>query len=98
MKITIIAVGKIKEKFYRDAIVQIQELYAERPVVCYTIKERSVLRNEPNSSAQRLCSLLYDTQLEILDDIPRWYQVKHTDNDGLETIGWISKISVELED
>ena len=87
-----------KIEFYRDAVSHIQEMYADRPEVCYTIKENSVLRKEPSSNADRLCSLLYDTPLEILDDVPRWYQVKYTDPNGFETIGWISKISVEMED
>jgi len=86
-----------KVEFYRHAIAQIQEYYDESPQVCYTIKERSILREEPNSDAKRIMYLPYDTALEILDEIPRWYQVKYTTANNEELIGWISKISVEEE-
>ena len=84
-----------KVEFYRDAIAQIQEYYDESPQVCYTIKERSTLREEPNANARRIMYLLYDTPLEIVGEIPRWYQVKYTNANGQVVVGWISKISVE---
>ena len=83
--------------FYCDTVAQIQELYEERSHICFTIKERSILREEASSTAARILYLPYDTPLEIIADIPRWYQVKYTKEDGTEVIGWISKISVETE-
>ena len=85
-------------EFYCDTVAQIQELCVERSRICFTIKERSVLREEASSTAARILYLPYDTPLEIVADIPRWYQVKYTDEEGTEIIGWISKISVEKEE
>lgn len=87
-----------KVEFYRDAVMQIQELYEACPQICYTIKERSIIREEPDSSAKRVFYLPYDSPLEILDNIPRWLKVKYTSEDGTEITGWISKISVEDDD
>ena len=86
-----------KIEFYCDTVAQIQEIYEEKHHICFTIKEQSILRKEANSNAARILYLPYDTPLEIIADIPRWYQVKYTDSEGIETIGWISKISVETE-
>ena len=86
-----------KIEFYCDTVAQIQEIYEEKRHICFTIKEQSILRKEANSNAARILYLPYDTPLEIIADIPRWYQVKYTDSEGIETIGWISKISVETE-
>ena len=85
-------------EFYCDTVAQIQKLCEERSSICFTIKDRSVLREEVNSTATRILYLPYDTQLEIIADTPRWYQVKYTDEGGTEIIGWISKISVETKD
>nr|WP_243423764.1 SH3 domain-containing protein [Anaerotignum lactatifermentans] len=63
--------------------------------MCYTIKEKSYLRAEANAKSKILATLVYDTELEILEDIPRWYKVKYIDETGVETEGWISKISIE---
>ena len=86
-----------KIEFYCNTVAQIQEIYEEKSHICYTIKEQSILRKEANSTAARILYLPYDTPLEIIADIPRWYQVKYTKEDGTEIIGWISKISVETE-
>ena len=86
-----------KIEFYCDTVAQIQEIYEEKRHICFTIKEQSILRKEANSNAARILYLPYDTPLEIIADIPRWYQVKYTDSEGIETTGWISKISVETE-
>lgn len=85
-------------EFYCDTVAQIQKLCEERSHICFTIKESSILREEASSTATRILYLPYDTPLEIIEDIPRWYQVKYTDEDGIEIIGWISKISVETEE
>ncbi len=85
-------------KFYNNVIELIQDTASERSRICFTIKERAILREEPNSKARRLLTLPYDTPLEIVEIIPRWYQVKYTNEAGEETIAWISKISVETEE
>ena len=85
-------------EFYRNTVAQIQEIWVERSHFCFTVKECSILREDANSSSARILYLPYDTPLEILDDVPRWYQVKYSDEDGIETIGWISKISVSMEE
>ena len=84
-------------EFYCDAVAQIQDILEEKSRICFTIKERSILREEASSTAARIRHLPYDTPLEIISDIPRWYQVTYTDENGAEITGWISKISVELE-
>lgn len=81
-----------------NVIVAIQETISERSRICFTIKERSILREEPSSKARRILTLPYDTPLEIVEIIPRWYQVKYTNEAGEETVAWISKISVETEE
>lgn len=87
-----------KYTFYTNLASEIEQVIIQKERICFTIKERTYLRERPNSSARITKVLKYDTPLEILDDIPRWYQVKYTDDDGLEVIAWISKISVETED
>lgn len=87
-----------KIDFYCNTVAQIQEIIEEKSHICFTIKERSILREEANSSAKRILCLPYDTPLEIIAEIPRWYQVKYIDEEGTEIIGWISKISVETEE
>ena len=84
-------------EFYCDAVAQIQDILEEKSRICFTIKERSILREEASSTAAPIRYLPYDTPLEIISDIPRWYQVTYTDENGAEITGWISKISVELE-
>lgn len=84
-------------EFYCDAVAQMQDILEEKSRICFTIKERSILREEASSTAARIRYLPYDTPLEIISDIPRWYQVTYTDENGAEITGWISKISVELE-
>lgn len=85
-------------KFYCDAVAQIQVILEEKGRICFTIKERSILREEASSAAARIRYIPYDTPLEIISEVPRWYQVAFTDENGVEIIGWISKISVELEE
>ena len=85
-------------EFYCDAVAQIQDILEEKSRICFTIKERSTLREDASSAATRIMYLPYDTPLKIIDDIPRWYQVTYTDENGTEITGWISKISVEVEE
>lgn len=83
--------------YYRNVVSQIEQVVLQKSQICFTIKEKAFLREEPNSKAKRVVILPYDTPLEIIETIPRWYQVKYTDENGVEIIGWISKISVETE-
>lgn len=80
---------------YADVGQSIYEAVMDIPQMCYTIKEKSYIRNEANAKSDILAILVYDTKLEILEDIPRWYKVKYIDETGTEIEGWISKISVE---
>ena len=84
-----------KIQFYRDLISTASEIQEEASIICFTIKERAYLRESAASDAPKIIVLPYDTALEIVKDIPRWYQVKYVDENGVEYIGWISKISVE---
>jgi len=84
--------------FYNDAFAQIQEMVNGEEPYCFTIRERSMLRQEANSKSKVLQDLPYDTRLEIVDEIPRWYQVRYVDETGKEITGWISKISVESDE
>lgn len=63
--------------------------------MCYTTREKSYIRSKADAKSKILATLVYDTELEILEDIPRWYKVKCTDETGTEIEGWISQISVE---
>lgn len=78
-------------------LLKCKTYWKKRVVFVSQIKERSILREEASSTAARIRYLPYDTPLEIISDIPRWYQVTYTDENGSEITGWISKISVELE-
>lgn len=85
-------------EFYQGFISQVCEAINNENQTCYVIKERAYLRAESNAKSAVVATLVYDIPLEVLDAIPRWYQVKHIDNNGKELIGWISKISVETEE
>ena len=94
------AIPDIPEKveFYSKVITELRITASQQSRICFTIKERAILREEPSSKARRILTLSYDTPLEIVEIIPRWYQVKYTNEAGEETIAWISKISVETEE
>lgn len=82
-------------EFYRNKIEFVSEKIKDEPSKCYVIKEQAYLRSESNAKSKILKTLIYDTELEIIEVIPRWYHVKYTDETGVEQEGWISKISVE---
>lgn len=81
--------------YYLDEFNQVYSFIQNQPQMCYTIKEECYLRSEADAKSKILATLVYDTELEIIEEIPRWYLVKYTNEKGLETEGWISKISVE---
>lgn len=81
--------------YYSNAVSEIQAMIGQAERICYTIRDISYLREEADSSSRIIIHIPYDSTLEIIDDIPRWYQVKYAAGDGEEYFGWISKISVE---
>ena len=81
--------------YYSNAVSEIQAMIGQSEQTCCTIREISYLREEADSSSRIIIHIPYDSTLEIIDDIPRWYQVKYAAGDGEEYFGWISKISVE---
>lgn len=85
-------------EFYQGFISQICEAIIKENQTCYVIKERAYIRSEANAKAGIVTAVVYDTPLEVLDTIPRWYHVKSIGENGEEQIGWISKISVEMEE
>lgn len=86
-----------KVEFYRNTVLQLEEVAEEKRSICFTIKEKSILREEPKSDSLCILSLPYDTALKIIETIPRWYKVEYVDGDGEQIIGWISKICVEID-
>lgn len=84
-----------KIQFYKELVWTASEIQEETSKICFTIKECAYLRESAASDAPKIIVLPYDTALEIVKDIPRWYLVKYVDENGVEYIGWISKISVE---
>lgn len=83
-------------EFYGTIASQIEEVIQQKSQICFTIRDTSYLRESANSSAKTILLISYDTPLEIINTIPRWYQVKYSDAEDKTTIGWISKISVEI--
>lgn len=83
--------------FYNNAVSEISTIIQQTNRICYTIRDRSYLRETADARGKIVTLIPYDSTLEIVDDIPRWYQVKYNDEDGHEYSGWISKISVEKE-
>lgn len=81
--------------YYSNAVSEIQAMIGQSEQTCCTIREISYLREEADSSSRIIIHIPYDSTLEIIDDIPRWYRVKYAAGDGEEYFGWISKISVE---
>lgn len=81
--------------YYSNAVSEIQAMIGQAERICYTIRDISYLREEAASGSRIIIHIPYDSTLEIIDDIPRWYRVKYDAGDGEEYFGWISKISVE---
>lgn len=84
-------------EFYYNGLIQILEKLGIKERHCWIIKEYSALRADASIDAENLLSLPYSTQLQVLDEIPCWYQVKFTDQNGNETIGWIPTEHVKNE-
>lgn len=84
-------------EFYTDIVAQTKALFLNETELCWIIKEQAYLRETANSKANVICTLSYDTELEIVSEMPRWLEVKYTDKSGDEYTGWISKISVEKD-
>lgn len=84
-------------EFYTDMVAQTKALFFNETECCWIIKEQAYLREAANSKANIICTLSYDTELEVVSEIPRWLEVKYTDESGEEYTGWVSKISVERD-
>lgn len=84
-------------EFYTDMVAQTKSLFFNETECCWIIKEHAYLRETANSKANIICTISYDTKLEVISEIPRWLEVKYTDESGKEYTGWISKISVERD-
>lgn len=84
-------------EFYYNGLIQILEKFGLKERHCWSINEYSALRADASIDAKELLSLPYGTQLQVLDEIPCWYQVKFTDQKGNETIGWIPTEHVKNE-
>lgn len=84
-------------EFYHEKCIQIQEELGLKERHCWIINEYSALRADSSIDAEKLLSLPYGTQLQVLDEIPCWHQVKFTDQNGNETIGWIPTEHVKNE-
>jgi len=65
--------------------------------VGFTEYEKNYLRSEAYGTADVIMVLPYDSRVDILNDIPRWYQVKYYDEDKGEVIGWIAKKNIKKE-
>ena len=81
-------------EFFHEKCIQIQEELGLKERLCWSINEHSTLRADASIDAEKLLSLPYGTQLQVLDEIPCWYQVKFTDQNGNESIGWIATVEV----
>ncbi len=82
---------------YSNTIDNLLEKLGFKERHCWIIKEYSGLKADTSIDAVEMLSLPYGTQLQVLDEIPCWYQVKFTDQNGNETIGWIPTEHVKNE-
>lgn len=82
-------------EFLYNKFVQLKNMITGKCRIGYTIREQSYLRREANGKAEIIEYLPYDTCVEIIEEIPRWYQVRYISEENEEVIGWLSKISIE---
>lgn len=82
-------------EFWSEQLAYVQSIITGEYRIGYTIREQSYLRIEANGKAEIIKFLPYDTCVEIIDEIPRWYQVRYYDEENKEIIGWVSKLSIE---
>ena len=94
-----------KIKWYIDHIPKMIDLIdmkkdvdVDKIIYVYTTNERTPLRENADAKAKKLLWLLIDTKLRIINDIPRWYEVEYTNEDGIAITGWVAKRSVEIGD
>ena len=64
-------------------------------VYVWTISERTRLRDEPNAEGTIMRWLPIETELRVISDVPRWYEVEYTTKDGELLTGWVPKRYVE---
>jgi hypothetical protein len=88
------------EKF-NELQTYVQSLTSNLPqeVFAFTIKDITYLRLEPNAKSGRLATIVHDTRLRIISsETPRWLYVEYTDEQGNTLTGWVSKVSVEIDE
>jgi hypothetical protein len=82
-----------------QAYIQLLSGIISQETYAFTIKEATYLRAKPNAKSQRITTVLYDTKLRIISsDTPRWLCVEYTDEQGTTIVGWVSKVSVEMDE
>ncbi len=78
-------------KFYNEFYMTI----TGKNIKCYVIVDKAKIYKSNNAKSNVLEILVYDTELEILDDVSRWYKVQFVNEDGKNIIGWVAKRNVE---
>jgi hypothetical protein len=72
--------------------------YATKDVYLFVVNERgTTLRSEPDANAAKVFYLPFDSQLRLLSEAPRWREVEYTKDDGEIIVGWVSKVSVDVD-
>ena len=90
-----------KLEFYKDSYKQIVQNIKTKEMskkhYLHVVKENAFIRDEANSKSNIVIKVTYSEQLEVIDEVPYWYNVKYNTGEK-EYTGWISKISVGTED
>jgi hypothetical protein len=74
---------------------QIEETEKDKPV--FPVGEAIPLRSEHNSKGKIQERLSRESRLNIISDVPHWYKVEYTAQNGNITTGWVAKRSVKSE-
>jgi hypothetical protein len=83
---------------FENVFVEFNQTEDAFEFIVYTVVESTPLRAEPNGKGKIEKRLRIETELRIISDIPRWYEVEYTLEDGTKIIGWVSKRSVEISE
>ena len=90
-----------KLEFYKDSYKQIVQNIKTKEMskkqYLHVVKENAFIRDEANSKSNIVIKVTYSEQLEVIDEVPYWYNVKYNTGEK-EYTGWISKISLGTED
>lgn len=81
-----------------QAFVQSVSATMQQGLYVFTIKDITYLRMEPNVKSKILANIVYHTRLRVIStETSRWLKVEYTDEQGIVVIGWVSRVSVEME-